>query len=99
MDRRAQQRGLDDRAVHQCAGHLVARETDDTGPESDVYGRRVLRLHAAHRLEHPRNRPLDSLKQELACEQGTIELALRECPSGLGCHAQDRTDNRRQSMT
>src|SRR5712692_7584320 len=78
MDRAAHQSALDRISIHERVRKCGASEISQSRPQTDVAGRRVLRLQAADGLERARQRKWGSLEQQLAREQGPIELARGE---------------------
>jgi caffeoyl-CoA O-methyltransferase len=59
-------------------GEVVALEPLDARPEADVPRGRVLGLEACNALDGTGERQLRALEQKLSCQQGAIQLALRE---------------------
>ena len=82
VDRRAQQRALDDRAPLERPGERIPLEAGDAGPEPDVARRRVLVLQEAHPFQGPGDRDRGAFQQHLPCEQGAVELAFGQDPRG-----------------
>src|SRR5438270_1598429 len=78
MDGAPHQRPLDDLAPFEGAGQLVALEALHPRPQADVHRRCVLRLQPAHLLERAWQPAPATLEQQLAGEQSSIEVALRE---------------------
>jgi hypothetical protein len=85
MDRRPQQGPLDDGATLQRPGEPFALEALQPRPQTDVHRGRVLRLDAADALERLRQRRAPAREQQLAVEQGAVELALGQRALGR-CH-------------
>ena len=65
-------------AALEQAREVVALEAREARPQPDVHRRRVLRLQAAHALEHARRCEVAALEQQLAGEQRPVEVALAE---------------------
>src|SRR6266511_5798916 len=83
VDRRSHERALDDAPPLERARKLVAVEPLDTGPETDVHCRRVLRLEPAHALEHAWQGRAHPLEQQLPREQRSVQLPLGQRALGL----------------
>ena len=84
VDRRAHERRLDDRPALERPREIVAAEALEARPQPDVRVRRVLILDPADPLERARDRYAHALEQELASEQRSVQLALREHAVGHG---------------
>jgi hypothetical protein len=94
MDRRAEQRSLDDRPSLERPRERVALEAVEPRPQPDVHRRRVLRLDTPDPPERLRQRVPGALEQQLAGEQRPVELLLAEGALGLG-HRQALTETLR----
>jgi hypothetical protein len=55
-----------------------------TRPQAHVGGRRVLRLNTGHALQGPRERQPRPLQEELAGEEGSIQLSCGKDSLGHG---------------
>jgi hypothetical protein len=86
VDGRAHQRPLHDRPPLERPREGVALEPLDPTPQADVHRGRVLRLQAAHALERGGQAQRRPFEQQLAREQGAVELALGQDGRSAGGH-------------
>ena len=91
VDGRPQERALHDRTSLQGAGQVGAAEAHHARPEAEVHGRRVLRLDAGHALERAGQRGPSPVEQQLARQQGAVELAARSAHAPRPTRAQSRS--------
>ena len=73
-------------ALRRSRARVTARafEIRDARPQAHVDRGRVLRLQEAHSLQSPRDRHARPLEEQLAGEQGPVQLARSEHPLGHG---------------
>jgi hypothetical protein len=95
MDRCAHQCRLDGGLALERAGQRVPFEALEPRPEPDVHRRRVLGLDPADPFERPWDRQRGPLEQELAREQGAIQLTLGED----AVHRRSRLDHDGRTMS
>ena len=86
VDRRAHQRRLDDRASLERARKIVSAKALEARPQPDVRVRRVLILDPAESLERARDRKARAVEEELAREERSVQLPLREGALASGRH-------------
>jgi hypothetical protein len=84
VDRHPHERRLDDRPSLERARKGVALEAVEPRPQPDVHRRRVLRLQPTDALQGTGQRHAQPLEQQLARQQGAVELAPGERAGGQG---------------
>jgi hypothetical protein len=82
VDRAPHERRLDDPSLLQRDRQVIALERRQPGPEADVAGRGVLRLHAADLGDGALDGHRRTLEEQLPGEQRPVQVALREGPFG-----------------
>jgi hypothetical protein len=84
VDRRPEERRLNDGAVLEGNGQLVPREPREARPQPDIARWRVLGLESADLLDRVDDREARALEEELPGEECPVQVALAEDALGHG---------------